>query len=56
VESFGTVAPSFARVRELFAEVLAGQPGTGASFAVWRDGEWVVDLWGGYAEVADSRT
>ena len=31
------------------------QPGTGASFAVWHDGEWVVDLWGGYADAAHTR-
>src|SRR6478735_3461623 len=55
MESHGIVAPSFGGVRDVFAEVLAGQPGTGASFAVWWDGEWVVDLWGGYADAAHSR-
>lgn len=44
------MAPSFSHVQEVFADVLAGQPGTGASFAVWHDGMWVVDLWGGYAD------
>ena len=48
----GSVAPAFSRVREVLAEVLADQPGTGASFAVWHDGEWVVDLWGGHADAA----
>ena len=43
----GHVKPGFEPVREVFAEVLAGQAGTGAAAAVWRDGEWVVDLWGG---------
>ena len=43
----GQVAPGFEPVRELFAEVLAGQAGTGAAAAAWRDGRWVVDLWGG---------
>ena len=42
-------------MREVFGEVLAEQPGTGASFAVWHDGEWVVDLWGGYADAAHTR-
>jgi CubicO group peptidase (beta-lactamase class C family) len=55
VETLGSVATSFSRVQEVFADVLAGQPGTGASFAVWHDGEWVVDLWGGYADAAHTR-
>jgi hypothetical protein len=55
VEVQGVVAPSFARVREVFADVVAGQPGTGASFAVWHGGDWVVDLWGGYADAARTR-
>jgi CubicO group peptidase (beta-lactamase class C family) len=52
VEISGSVAPSYSGVREVFAEVLSEQPGTGASFAVWHDGEWVVDLWGGYADAS----
>jgi CubicO group peptidase (beta-lactamase class C family) len=28
---------------------------TGAALAVWRDGRWVVDLWGGYADAARTR-
>jgi CubicO group peptidase (beta-lactamase class C family) len=55
VEISGFVAASFSPVREVFAEVLAGQPGTGASFAVRHDGEWVVDLWGGYADAGHTR-
>jgi len=47
VDVDGHVKPGFEPVREVFAEVLAGQAGTGAAAAVWRDGEWVVDLWGG---------
>jgi CubicO group peptidase (beta-lactamase class C family) len=42
-------------VQEVFADILAGQPGTGAAFAVWHDGEWVVDLWGGYADAGHTR-
>jgi CubicO group peptidase (beta-lactamase class C family) len=56
VEVHGSVATSFAPVREAFAEVLAEQPGTGASFAVWHDGQWVIDLWGGFADAAHTRT
>ena len=51
----GSVAAPFSAVRDAFAEVLNRQPGTGASFAVWHDGEWVVDLWGGYADAAHTR-
>jgi CubicO group peptidase (beta-lactamase class C family) len=55
VEVRGSVAASFSAVRDVFAEVLDGQPGTGASFAVWHDGQWIVDLWGGYADAAHTR-
>ncbi|HEX5995947.1 MAG TPA: serine hydrolase domain-containing protein [Jiangellales bacterium] len=55
MEILGSVATSFSRVREVFADVLARQPGTGASFAVWHDGDWVVDLWGGYADSGHTR-
>jgi CubicO group peptidase (beta-lactamase class C family) len=51
----GWVAPPFATVREVMADVVAGQPGTGASFAAWHDGEWVVDLWGGHADAGHRR-
>ena len=55
MEVHGSVARPFSRVREAFADVLAGQPGTGASFAVWHGGTWVVDLWGGYADAGHTR-
>jgi CubicO group peptidase (beta-lactamase class C family) len=55
VEIFGSVAAPFSRVREVFADVLATQPGTGASFAVWHGGEWVVDLCGGYADAGHTK-
>ena len=51
----GTVDPRFEPVHDLFLEVLAGQPGTGASVAAWHDGAWVVDLHGGWADVAHAR-
>lgn len=53
--SGGRVAPGFEAVRAAFAEVVAGQPGTGASLAVWRDGDWIVDLYGGWADAARTR-
>ena len=55
MEIDGSVAPSFLPVQEVFTEVIAAQPGTGASFAVWHDGQWVVDLWGGFADAAHTR-
>ncbi len=55
----GTVDTDFAEVRDVFADVLDEQDragGTGAALAVWRDGHWVVDLWGGYADAARTRS
>ncbi|HEY0773297.1 MAG TPA: serine hydrolase domain-containing protein, partial [Nocardioidaceae bacterium] len=51
----GHVSAGFDPVREVFASVVAESPGTGAAVAVWHDGEWVVDLWGGYADAARTR-
>jgi CubicO group peptidase (beta-lactamase class C family) len=51
----GTNDPRFAPVREAFADVVAGAAGTGAAVAAWHDGDWVVDLWGGWANAARSR-
>lgn len=51
----GVVAPRFEPVRTACAEVLAEQSGTGAAMAVWHDGDWVVDLWGGWADAAHTR-
>jgi CubicO group peptidase (beta-lactamase class C family) len=48
----GGVAPGFEAVGDAFAEALSNQPGTGAATAVWHDGTYVVDLWGGYADSA----
>jgi CubicO group peptidase (beta-lactamase class C family) len=49
VDVQGFVADGFEAVRECFAEILGAQAGTGAAFAVWSDGRWLADLWGGYA-------
>lgn len=48
----GRVDPRFTPVREAFASTLAEQRGTGAAIAIWCDGDWVVDLWGGAADAA----
>src|SRR5919112_43509 len=55
VEVQGTIAVPYSRVWDVFAGVLDEQPGTGASFAVWHDGEWVVDIWGGWADATHTR-
>ncbi len=44
----GLVAPGFERVRDAFVEGLAEE--LGAGFAAVRDGDVVVDLWGGWAD------
>lgn len=49
----GTTAGGFEELRESFSRAVASQAGGGASFAVWKDGELVVDLVGGTAS-ADS--
>lgn len=51
----GIVTAGLEPVREAFAELVAAQEGTGAALAVWHDGAWVVDLWGGFADAARSR-
>ena len=51
----GWVERRFEPVREAFAQTLAGPGGTGSAVAAWRDGAWVVDLWGGGADAAGTR-
>jgi CubicO group peptidase (beta-lactamase class C family) len=46
----GTCDPRFARVREVFDRHFADGEELGAAFAVFLDGEPVVDLWGGVAD------
>ena len=48
----GVVAPGFEPVRETFIDVITAQRGTGAAVAAWHDGQWLVDLWGGYRDAA----
>ena len=49
----GFVAPGFERVRDAFAAQLPEE--LGAGFAATRDGELVVDLWGGWANREQTR-
>lgn len=51
----GVAAPAWRPVADAFAEVVAGHTGTGAALAVWHDGGWVVDLWGGWTDAARTR-
>jgi CubicO group peptidase (beta-lactamase class C family) len=54
----GTVEDRFAPVRDAFAAEVttdAAAGCTGSALAVWRDGRWVVDLWGGWADAAQTR-
>lgn len=51
----GRVDGRFEPVRAAMAEVVEAQPGTGAAAAVWVDGAFVVDLYGGWADAAKTR-
>ena len=51
----GRVEQGFELVEAAFVEVVRGQPGTGAAVAVWLEGRWLADLWGGAADAAGSR-
>lgn len=51
----GTVASGFEPVRDAFNEVVAAQPGSGASLAAWHDGQWVASLYGGWADSGRTR-
>jgi CubicO group peptidase (beta-lactamase class C family) len=51
----GRVAPGFERVRDAFEKNFRDGLEVGASFAVERRGEVLVDLWGGWGDRAKSR-
>ena len=54
----GITAPGFESVREAFAANFARQGDyqeLGAALCVYRDGECVIDLWGGFADGAGTR-
>ncbi|MCP5179582.1 MAG: beta-lactamase family protein [Pseudomonadales bacterium] len=48
----GTCRPGFERVRDVFARNFTEDADVGAAFCVVRDGETLVDLWGGFRERA----
>ncbi len=51
----GHCQPRFEALRQLFAANIASGADLGASLAVTIDGEFVVDLWGGWADEARTR-
>jgi len=48
----GHCAPRFQRVREEFARNFSERAERGGAVAIWHKGEPVVDLWGGWSDVA----
>jgi CubicO group peptidase (beta-lactamase class C family) len=51
----GEAAPAFGSVADAFANNFRSEGEIGASFCVFKDGEKVVDLWGGHADAARTR-
>jgi CubicO group peptidase (beta-lactamase class C family) len=51
----GTCDPAFARVRDAFAAGFAAHGELGAALCVFAGGRAVVDVWGGFADVARTR-
>jgi CubicO group peptidase (beta-lactamase class C family) len=55
VDIRGHCDPRFSVVEEAFAKNFESGEEVGASFAATIDGEFVVDIWGGYADAAQTR-
>lgn len=51
----GEVAPGFEAIREEFAKNFRSRGDVGAAAAVYLDGQLIVDLWGGVADLATGR-
>ena len=51
----GTSSPQFQKVADAFAANFVSEGDIGASVAVFKDGEPVVDLWGGHADSARTK-
>jgi CubicO group peptidase (beta-lactamase class C family) len=51
----GFTKPGFENIRNVFAANFDSGADIGASYCVTRDGETVVDLWGGYADAAKTK-
>ena len=46
----GTCEDKFLKVKELFDELHNTDREIGSSFAVYKDGEPIIDIWGGFSE------
>jgi len=55
VEIYGFASKGFEQVRDTFADNFAKLGDVGASYCVTKDGETVVDLWGGHADAAKTK-
>jgi len=55
IEVQGAVDPRFRRVQDVFEENFGRRAEVGASVCAWVDGQKVVDLWGGLADVRTGR-
>jgi len=55
VEIHGHCDPRFTSVKDAFARGFEVESDLGAAFAATVDGRFVVDIWGGYADVAKTR-
>lgn len=51
----GSCASDFGKVRDAFERNFAQRDEVGAAVAVWVDGDLVVNLWGGWADAAETR-
>ena len=56
VEVQGTCEARFSSVKKAFADNFDGGHEVGASFAAAIDGKYVIDVWGGYADAARTRS
>jgi len=54
-EIHGTVEPRFAAVRDAFAQNFANGAENGAAFCMTLEGKPVVDIWGGFADEAQTK-
>ncbi len=55
VEVYGFCDERFTSIRDLFGAGLDGGIDEGASFAISMNGQYVVDLWGGYRDLAHTK-
>ena len=54
IKIHGTIAPGFEGVRDAFAANFASAGELGASFAIFKDGDYLVDVWAGHKDARKS--